>query len=360
MKGIKDLTVIFRDTVGKEIAKNTWQLMEELFANYHPVNSLIDQAITEGLTTVEFTHNKDRDVPTGGAHIQNENLIKIDASMHPADIISVLLFELFNSVNSELKQILEENYDNSDDYANAMEFSEYKTYINYKKLILNFLQINKEKVEKLLIQSGYPEPYTRVVHNIKERITDNISSEDIKFIIKHREMYVQDWERWNKIFTFKEISKVIKEQDSQKLAKLLSSSHIIVEQNHINEAIDVGNVENLKLLLNKYTNNIFDSQLIKAIDKPELLKLLLPYLSDIDASYCIAGTIGHFSKTGNISAVQSLLNEYKGKIRDYDLPAIRNKTILDMVKNYPNFVSDINTDQDLIGIAPQDNFDLLV
>lgn len=60
---------------------------------------------------------------TGGAHIQNENLIKIDASMHPADIISVLLFELFNSVNSELKQILEENYDNSDDYANAMEFS---------------------------------------------------------------------------------------------------------------------------------------------------------------------------------------------------------------------------------------------
>ncbi|ABV78848.1 hypothetical protein A3306_04715 [Rickettsia bellii] len=63
MKGIKDLTVIFRDTVGKEAAKNTWQLMEELFANYHPVNSLIDQAITEGLTTVEFTHNKDRDVP---------------------------------------------------------------------------------------------------------------------------------------------------------------------------------------------------------------------------------------------------------------------------------------------------------
>lgn len=122
----------------------------------------------------------------------------------------------------------------------------------------------------------------------------------------------------------------------------------------------MGNVENLKLLLNKYTNNIFDSQLIKAIDKPELLKLLLPYLSDIDASFCIAGTIGHFNKTGNISAVQSLLNEYKGKIHDYDLPKIRNKTILDMVKNYPNFVSDINTDQDLIGIAPKDNFDLLV
>lgn len=228
MKGIKYLIVIFRDTISKEVAKNTWQLMEELFANYNPVNSLIDQAITEGRTTVEFTHNKDRDVHTGGAHIQNENLIKIDASMHPVDLIETFLFELFNSVNSELKQILEENYDNGDDFTNAAEFVESKTYFNQRKFILDFLHSNKDKLEPLLIQSNYPGPYTRLVHNIKEGLEFKyISSEQLNFLLKHREMYVQDWERWNKIFTFKEISKVIKEPDSQKLAKLLSSSHII-------------------------------------------------------------------------------------------------------------------------------------
>ncbi|MFY9590038.1 hypothetical protein [Rickettsia endosymbiont of Halotydeus destructor] len=374
MKRIKDLAVFFRDNLSegkKSIVEYTWSLMEELFNNYSPFISLLDQAITEGLTTIEFTHNKDRDVPTGAAYFEDKNLIKIDATMHPVDLIEAFLFELFNSVNSELKQILEENYENGDNFANASEFAEFKTGFKQRKFILDFLHSNKEKVEQLLIQSGYPEPYIRLIHNIKEGLEFKyISSENLAFLIKHREMYVQGWEEWknwkdnqDKKLIRNEISKVIEEQDNQKLEKLLSSSPASVEEVHINKAIESGNSKNLELLLNKYKHDIYDSQLIKTIDQPELIKLLLSYLPDILASYKIGGVIGHLSKTGNIAGANFLLNEYKGKIYEDDLPTIRNKKIFEMVKNYPNFVPHIsnieNIDPNLIGTLTQDHPDFL-